>query len=68
VIVLLFRIVDYQNFVFGVKKFEGKACRGAARLSEDGGVPRRNFCIDREMGGSLQAAVARLPKQFPPNV
>jgi hypothetical protein len=55
---LLFRIINYQNFVFGVKKFERKVCRGVARLSEDGDLLRHSFCVDWEMGGISQEKIA----------
>jgi len=55
---LLFRIIHYQNVASGVKKFEGKACRGAARLSEDGGLARRSFCVNWEVSGISQEKIA----------
>ena len=54
----MFQIINYQNVAFGVKKFEGKACRGVAYLSEDGGVPRHRFFVDWEMSGVSQEKIA----------
>jgi hypothetical protein len=56
----LFRTIDYQNVAFGVKKFEEKACRGVARLSEDGGLIASQLLHEMLMGRSKQAAVAAI--------